>query len=371
MPLFSSKPAAPSPRIVQTSQAPLSKDQKAFNTLIKKIEARRATLADWDTAIPRFKQKYASDLLPLQEKEMDLQSQLAQALDRAHEQKGLTKGEKRKLAVLIVDLVEAVLDGREDGELKALYNKYSQSDFDAEEAARLEGMKSLLEGVLGMDLGEDVDMRSAEDVLKRVETQYWAQHEEAQAKQASRKKTAREQAREARLAAEEKQLSQSIREVYRKLASSLHPDREPDPVEKQRKTELMQRANEAYEKGNLLQLLELQLQLEHIDQAHLAAVGPEWLKHYIKILKGQLSELDMEIQRVEDQFAAQFGLPPFEQYDPKDLTTMLHDDMATCELAIRQLQEHLETAGDLKRLKAWLKTLTLRRQADLDFDCPF
>ncbi len=370
MPLFSQKPSL-SASIVLKTQAPLSKDQKAFNNLIKKIEAKRAALSDWDTAIPLFKQKYVTDLLPLQEQEMDLQYRLAQALDSAHQQKGLTKGERRKLAVMIVDLAEQVLDHREHGELKALYNKHTQSDFDAEDAAHLDGMKSMLEDILGVDLGEDVDMRSAEDVLKRVEDQLSAEQEEWQAKQAKRKKSAREEAQEARLEAEEKQLSQSIREVYRKLASSLHPDREPDPAEKQRKTELMQHANEAYEKGNLLQLLELQLQLEHIDQAHLAAIGPERLKHYLKILKGQLSELDMEIQRVEDEFAAEFGLAPFAKHDPKGLMPMLKADMAACEANIFQLRESLEAAGDLKQLKAWLKTITLQREPAHDFDLPF
>lgn len=370
MPLFSQKPAL-SASIVLKTQAPLSKDQKAFNNLIKKIEVKRARLADWDTAIPLFKQKYVSDLLPLQKQEMDLQFRLAQALDSAHEQKGLTKGERRKLAVMIVDLAEQILAHREHGELKALYNKHAQSDYDAEDAARLDGMKSMLEDILGMDLGEDADMRSAEDVLKRVESQYSAEQEEWEAKQARRKKSAKQQAQEARLEAEEKQISQSIREVYRKLASSLHPDREPDPAEKQRKTELMQHANEAYEKGNLLQLLELQLQLEHIDQAHLAAIGPERLNHYLKILRGQLSELDMEIQHVEDEFAAEFGLAPFAKHDPKGLMPMLKADMAACEVNLAQLRQYLEEASDLKQLKAWLKTITLQREPAHDFDLPF
>ena len=370
MPLFS-QTSSPSPSIVIKTQAPLSKDQKAFNNLIKKIEAKRAKLADWDTAIPLFRQKYVSDLLPLEEQEMDLQIRLAQALDWAHQQKGLTKGERRKLAVMIVDLAEQVLEHRDHGELKALYNKHAQSDFDAEDAARLDGMKSMLEDILGVDLGEDADMRSAEDVLKRVESQYSAQQEEWEAKQGRRKKSAREEAQEARLEAEEKQLSQSIREVYRKLASSLHPDREPDPAEKQRKTELMQHANEAYEKGNLLQLLELQLQLEHIDQAHLAAIGPERLKHYLKILRDQLSELDMEIQHVEAEFAAEFGLAPFAKHDPKGLMPMLKSNMAAFEVSLFQLRNYLEAAGDLKQLKAWLKTITLQRQVAHDFDLPF
>lgn len=370
MPLFSQQPQT-SARIVQTTQAPLNKEQKAFNNLIRKIEAKRARLAEWDTAAARFKQEYAAGLMPLQEEETDLQFRLAQALDRAHTQKGLTKSERRKLAIMIVDLARAVLEHTEHDELKGLYNKHSQSDFDDEEAAGLEVMKSMLEDVLGMDLGEDVDMRCAEDVLKRVESQSREQEERREAKAVSRRKSAKQQAREAQLEAQEKQVSQSIREVYRKLASSLHPDREPDPAEKQRKTELMQRANEAYDKGNLLQLLELQLQLEHIDQSHLAAIGPQQRKHYIKILNGQLRELGLETQRVEDEFAAQFGLSPFERYDPKDLMPMLHADLSACEVRIRQLGEHLEAASDVPRLKAWLKAITLRRQPQPDFDFAF
>ena len=370
MPLFpENKPQSPS--VVLKSETPLSKDQKAFNNLIRKIEARRAVLADWETAIPLFRQKYANSLLPLDDRETELQCRLARALDAAHRQKGLTKAEKRKLTVMIVDLAEDVLGKTEHDEMKALYNEHSQSDFDAEEAAHLEAVKSALEGALGMDLGEDVDMRSPEEVMQRLERQFQAQQEDWEDKESRRRKSAREQAREARLEAEEKKLSQSIRDVYRQLASSLHPDREPDPTERQRKTELMQRANDAYDKGNLLQLLELQLQLEHIDEAHLAGISPQRLRHYLKILKGQLADLDQEIERVADEFALQFGLPPYQKLAPQGLMPMLLNDIAIREAGILQLQQHCEAASDPRRLKTWLKTIKPRRQAVSDFDLPF
>lgn len=370
MPLFGHKPV-PTAHIAPSGTTPLSKDQKTFNGLIKRIEVRRARLGEWEAILPVFRQKYASDLLPLQEHCLDLQWQLAQAFDVAHGKKGVTKGERRKLEVLIVDLAEAVLAHREHGELKDLFNKHSQSDYDEEATACLDDMKAMLESALGMDLGDDVDMSSPEDVLKRVESQFWAQQEAHAENEASRKKSRREEARSARQEAEEKQLSQSIREVFRKLASALHPDREPDPEEKTRKTALMQRANEAYEKGNLLQLLELQLELEHIDQAHLAAIRPERLKHYIKILKGQLADLDMEIQGLEERLMVEFGLPPFEAIHPKSLLPMIQQDMATCQGQIADLQWQLATAADPKQLKAWLKTVSLRRQTYPDFDMPF
>jgi hypothetical protein len=35
------------------------------------------------------------------------------------------------------------------------------------------------------------------------------------------------------------------------------------------------------------------------------------------------------------------------------------------------MQEQLKAAGDLESLKAWLKTITLRRRPVSDFDLPF
>ena len=373
------QPPALSARLVIAAEAPLGKDQKTFNSLIRKIEGARARLAEWEQAIPRFRQKYVSELLPLQEKETALLIQLAKKYDFVHAQKGLTSGERRKLSALIVQLTQGILDRVADDEIKAIYNLHSQSDYDAEEAAEQARMKDLLEDVLGMKLGEEVDLRSPEEMLKRVEGEFRAQHEAEQEEAAARAQSARAQARAARQQAkreaEEKQLSQSIREVYRKMASALHPDREADPVERQRKTELMQRVNDAYARGNLLQLLELQLQLEQIDAAHLANIGGERLKHYIKILKGQLSELEAELERVADGFCFEFGLSTFERIRPEGLMPIMKADLAHCAASIRGLQNDLDTAGDLRRLKAALKSFRMRRQrrdhdAD-DFDIPF
>ncbi|HEX7644084.1 MAG TPA: molecular chaperone DnaJ [Burkholderiaceae bacterium] len=370
MPLFDHKPV-PTAHIAQSGTTPLSKDQKTFNSLINKIEAGRARLSEWEAALPDFRRQYASDLLPLATQCLELQSQLVRALDAAHGGKGVTKGEKRKLAELITDLAEMVLMQQDDEEIKDIFNKYSESDYDDEEAANLEGMKAMFKSVLGVDLGDDVDMSSPHEVLQRVESQFLEQQEAHAAKEATRKKSPKEEARLARQEAEEKQLSQSVREVFRKLASALHPDRELDPEEKTRKTALMQRANEAYKNGNLLQLLELQLELEHIDQAHLVAIRPERLKHYIKILKGQLNDLNLEIERLEDEIKFDFDLSPFDSLHPKALLPMLRKDVRDCLEQIAELREQLATAADPKQLKLWLKTIARPRQTYPDFDMPF
>jgi hypothetical protein len=267
---------------------------------------------------------------------------------------------------------------RDDAELKAIYNRHSRSDYDAEEAASMIGMKNLLEDVLGFDLGDDFDVGSQEDTLERAQARLHERqkrddaHRQAwEERQAKRKKSAKQIAREAQQEAEAQQLRQSIREIYRKLTSALHPDRETDLQERERKTALMQRVNQAYDKNNLLQLLELQLELEHIDQNAINNIGEVRLKHYNTILREQLVELEQEILRVEGGFTAQFGISPFVNLSP---ATIMHDlavEIVGVQRTIRELKKDLFAFEDSKTFKAWLKGLRHRARFDDSDDLPF
>lgn len=352
----------------------LSKPQKAFNALIKQIEKRRARLRAWEDVMPAFQGKYQGEFIPLERTSIALRTQLVHRLDQVYDQKALTKSERSTIAELICDLAGDLLTDSDDPDLKAIYNRYSGSDIDSEAAAALEGMKAEIEAMLGIELGDDVDLSSPEAVIEHVH----AQMEEAQAqaalndqereaRRAARKKTPKQLAAEARKQAEEAELSLSIREVYRKLASALHPDREPDPQERERKTALMQRANQAYSNNSLLQLLELQLELEHIDQNAVNNIGEDRLKHYNKILKEQVGELDQEILHVEEGFKYRYGIPPFADLSPSTITRKLAADILSLQLSLRDLEDDLLVFDDAKQLKRWLKMA--RRSLDArDFD---
>lgn len=353
-------------------QPKLSKGQQAFNNLIKQIEKKRVQLTDWEAAIPLYQQKYTSELLPLVDDLVDMQVKFVHSLDRVSDQKGLTGNERGVIASVIASMAEHVLAGRDDTELKAIYNKHSGSDYDSKEAANIKGMKSMLEDVLGVELGDDLDVSSPEDLIKRAQARMeedWAQNNaDRQAweeRRSRRKKSAKQLAKEAKQQAEEQQISLSIREVYRKLASALHPDREPDIQERDRKTALMQRVNQAYEKRNLLQLLKLQLELEHIDQTAVNNISEDRMKHYNKILKEQLAELEQEILYVEGGFMAQFGISPFVNVTPGTIMRDLATDIAGVRHVIRDLRSDLLAFEDIKKVKAWLKKMR-RRAAETD-----
>ncbi|SIT51655.1 Heat shock protein DnaJ domain protein [Paraburkholderia piptadeniae] len=335
----------------------LSKGQKAFNSLIRQIEKRRKQLHAWETVTPAFRQRYVDELVPLERVSATLQVRMVRCLDQAYAKNELTRAERRKMAIVIANLAGDLIneDVDEGEELKAIYDKYSPTNYDSQMAAEVDGMKSMLEAVLGVDLGDDLDLGSPEDLLQRAQAhiqqsqaEWAAKNAEREAQRAKRKKSPKQQAAETRAQEQQAQISLSIREVYRKLASTLHPDRETDPQERDRKTRLMQRVNEAYQKNNLLQLLELQLELEHIDQHALNSMSEERLKHYNTILKEQVRELDQEIVHVESAFRYAYGIDPFEPVFPDTVLRNLAVDLKEIRLNIRTLEQdllHSKTSG--------------------------
>jgi hypothetical protein len=151
----------------------------------------------------------------------------------------------------------------------------------------------------------------------------------------------------------------------------LHPDRETDPLERERKTVLMQRANQAYGANSLLQLLELQLELEHIDQTAMNNIGEDRLKHYNKILKEQVRELDQEILHVEHSFKDSYGMSPYQEVAPGTILRNLVAEVSSMQQNRARLEQDLRDINDPKHLKRWLKAVKRSLDSDYFEDAPF
>ena len=355
----------------------LSKPQKLFNSLISRIGKQRAVLAAWESAMPRFQQHYSADLQPVIERTDALRVEFVRRLDSAYPQKGLSKTERRFVADLIIELAGMLANESDDAEMEALYRKYGGVDFDQEEAAMMAGMKAMMETELGLDLGDDLEMSSPEAFVEQMqarlaeEAAHAASRRAGSEKQAQRKKTAKQIAKEEKLHVEAQRVNLSLREIYRKLASALHPDRERDPEERVRKTALMQRVNQAYDKQDLLTLLELQLEIEHIDQAAINSLSEERLTHYNKILKEQLAELEDQHRYLDYDFRMRFGIDPFASLKPESLMRMLDKDIVLARQTLRDIESDLNATQTITTLKAMLKELRRRQREDDFYDLPY
>jgi uncharacterized protein (UPF0335 family) len=176
-----------------------------------------------------------------------------------------------------------------------------------------------------------------------------------------RRKTRKSEEKEARLEQAAKEVSQSVRDVYRKLASALHPDRETDPVTQKQRTEQMQRVNQAYEAGDLLTLLNIQLEVEQIDADHLTSLSAERLAHYNMILKDQLNELKGEVNALIAPF---MSLVPYRSnLTPDKVDSALSDEIARIGADIKQIRQDIEDLQDPANLSIALKQMQ-KQQTD-------
>jgi hypothetical protein len=347
----------------------LTPQQKRFNTLIRQIEQARQTLAAWNDNISLYRQAHAQIVLPLEAELMVARRQWVFALDELLGQRAWGKAERDTLSELVCDGAGALLHARDDDEeLKALFARHAAVDFDTERRQVMRAMKDLTQAMTGLDLGDDEGIDTHVDLLERMQQglQERAAAEEAElGTQAARRKNAAQLRREV----EAQQATQSVREIFRKLASALHPDRETDAGQREVKTVLMQKVNQAYAGNDLLTLLELQLQIEQIDAGHVANASAQRLKHYNKVLSEQLGELRVEVERVEIGFRIDFGLEAGWGMNPRKLGELLEQNVRQLRAELAQQQRDMRMLADPAATKRWLvRQRQLLREDDLDFE---
>ena len=363
-----------------TEKTALSAAQKRFNSLTKKIDLERKRLIEWQEATPTYHQKINDEYEPALNELNDYKSQWIFLLDQAYDNFKLTKTDKQKLQNIISENTQVLIVEFDRDELKPIFNKYNEFDYDERldeaQSEMSDLMKGFVENMFDVELDDDLDLSSPEQfkahlqekLREKINTQ---EQTDTQEPVKERKKTKKQLEKELRLQEEEALSQQSVREIYRKLAAALHPDREQDIDERIRKTELMQRVNAAYGKKDLLKLLELQLEIEQIDAEHLTQIADSRLKYFNKILKEQLEELNHEVYQIEDRFKMMLNMPYYELLTPKKLILYLNDDINYLKDELESLKSEIESFKNPSTVKAWLKHFKLpkkRIQEDLFYD---
>jgi hypothetical protein len=285
-------------------------------------------------------------------------------LDDHYLKNRFSRVQKNKLSHIISNICEELIRDHGRDDLKTIHNRHSDNDFDHRQEL-VKGMgedalREMLEAGFDLDLDDvELDIDDPHGTAEKLGAILEEQQRQAQEKRSRRKKTARQLAKEQREKEEERRVSQSIQAVYRQLVRALHPDREQDPEERKRKTDLMQKVTVAYKESDLLQLLELQLVVEQIDQNAIDSIGEDRLKYFNRILQRQSQELKQEIEEVELHLKAAGGFAPFESLTPRKLISALRNDRRELELAVIQIQKDIERFRDVRKVKSWLKDYEL------------
>ncbi|MFC5412876.1 hypothetical protein ACFPMF_26365 [Larkinella bovis] len=354
----------------------LSKPQKEFNRLIRKIETLEKELADYRVVISRIQDRIRTELNPLQTEYHQQRAALVRLFDRAYESGLFKANERKKLADLILNLAFDLISEHGLDELKPVYDKYDPGGFDSTNAEAdqnaSDAMRQLYSAMFGIEF-EDAEGSSPEKLQEQLRKKLEEQQkacEEAQRQtkehRAQRPKTAKQQDRETRKQLEERSITKAVRAVYMDLVKAFHPDREPVEAEKQRKTEVMHRITEAYEKSDLLGLLRLQLEYNRIDQDHLEKLAEEQLKYYNKILKQQAQELDEQLYDLQSQLSAVSGKPLYFVASSLSLEHSFKTDVQNLKRSLKNLKNDMATFQDNAFLKQWLKAYRIQKAPDFD-----
>ena len=335
----------------------LGPEQKRFNNLIRQIGKSRDTLKAWQDNAQRYAQKHAQEQQPLMQELRAMHRERILALDAAYYRDAWTTRQSETLSDLVYEAASEMLRaGMDDAEIQTLFTKHSGVDFAADQARSLREMKTMARDVYGLDVSDDDGIDSAQELLKRIQ-RHMAEstQDDAGTSDPGKPASARRSAAQQRLETEGQQIAQSVREVFRKLASALHPDRETDAERRIVKTGLMQKANQAYANDDLLTLLELQLQIAQIDAGHIANVDSKQVKTYNKVLARQLAKIKEELAGFEMGFRMDFGLGD-QALDPLDLEAEAAQQTRRLQALRTRMRVEIDLLDNVVVTKRWLKT---------------
>jgi hypothetical protein len=307
----------------------LAGQQERFNVLVQDVALWRAALAEWNDRIDRYRQAVE----PVRRELHAAWREWVFALDDASLRPGLSRAERQQLAELLQEAITPLL-AEEDPEIAAVAAQHVQEPRRQDQADAADSDEQGQE-----DVAEDWEAQAAAAAAQRAE---WAAKRRAASAANRRRK-------------QEQEVSLSVRDVYRRLASTLHPDREPDARERERKTRLMQEANLAYAEQDLLALLELQLHAEQIDATHLRSADRKRLQHYVAVLEEQLSDLQSETRRLEATFREATGLPPGSGLQPRKADRMISSEAQRMRGDVQALRRQAKWLLDEEATKEWLR----------------
>jgi hypothetical protein len=359
---ISDAPANPvdgaAPNALTLTAQNLGPEHQLFNQLLDQIEKQSKELGNLKTLADTHGSERSAKLAPLRKQVYELQLQLVLYLDqRLQAPKGLSQRVCADVQELICILLDELLGaGDPSPALQAVADRYMSDDDDLEDGLDAETASELnraMAQAMGVPVNDDGTL-STDDMIQALLRKMQADDEAAiqahAARQAKRKKSPKQKQ------AEQEQLDahSALRTIYRKLASALHPDRETDPAERARKHQLMVRVNAANDSKDLLALLRLQMEVDQINPASVAAMADDKLRGFNRMLKDQLRDLQAEyvslLGHVQMAFDVGYGNVSQKNLDSglRFQTQRLQDMVASLKLDVVEIQ-------DDKVLKKWAK----------------
>ena len=352
-------PASPRSLSLQIKAPKLAPAQLRFNKLLEKIEQLTKKLAQTQTMADTFRPVYNSTLQPLRAQYTAALREMVLWLDARIQQKGLTPAMLRDIRAMVCNLSESLaLVGDED--MRALYDRHSLQSLADREKSAVNDIQELMQHMTGVDVSDLHEGGSMEDLLhasmQRVRQQMLDKQAEKEDMAQARRDSKPRSAAQKKAHGQQQDAQGALRTIYRQLVSALHPDREPDALERARKTELMGQVNAAYERRDLMALLMLQLRCEQIDASAISRLTTEKMAALTLLLKEQAAVLEKDVHVAVSKVQQEFDLSPFTPVTAVGLTLELDAQASGLVQTLAEMQDDLRSVQTDAGLKRWVKT---------------
>lgn len=355
-----------------------SPEKKRFNTLSKQIAKARKDHLSWQSKFPGFRAECAKTILPQRQSYSKVKREMAFSIGRILDQVKLSQEMQDDLTdCLLVGIQFLTEQNPMDEELKQLFERHSSVSFEEFTLAEANMAQSFVSQFTGQTMDEKQDHESYDEYMDRLhdhlQEQIALEKERREAKKSAKGKAKNDKAV---LPKKDEVVAQNLlKDVFRKLVSALHPDREKDPIERARKTQLMQEINRAYSNNELMTLLQVQLEIEQIEQSDLQDLAAEKLKAYNQLLATELKRIRQASQEELDRFCAENNLPRInaQVVKPDDLKAVIkHVEQAIgqeVEILLDELEFLYAVKKPTRQLKTWIhqQLYALENNMD-DFD---
>ena len=334
-----------------------------FNKLMGRIRHLTADLQRLDQLKHTYQAPHHQAMAVLEREVAEQKKAIALKLHEHLEVSNLTVVQRRDLFDVVASLLR-MTEHMQDPALLALMGDYIPQHRENEAlkksmlALRAAQLRKMVEELLDPEEADNIP--DGPDELMAILHSKMAQTRAQDSQEAafgthSPRKRKRPSAREQQSQQQAQDAKATLRSIFRQLASSLHPDRETNPVERERKTALMSQVNAAYKRQDVATLLHMQVHMLSEDATTVARMGGQQLESMTRLLKQQVASLSADVELAEMRASQGLGMSLSAQTHDSAIERGLKQQRSQLQQRIQHLRNDVQAIQEAGNLKAWLK----------------